>query len=89
MNFKKMLNNPWLILGGAVAVYWFWFRPKSAAAGVVTQATPQSAGAATQARVNAAIAQVTEPRPGESVQEYESRLRAYELQTGQVMPTMF
>jgi hypothetical protein len=88
MTIKKMMKNPWVILGGAVAVYWFWLRPKGAGVVPKVLTEEQRAQAEYQARVQAQIDEVTTPRPGESPQDYESRLRAYEAMTGQIMPTM-
>ena len=91
MNFKKMLNNPWLILGGAVAVYWFWIRPKSASAGVTTAPTPTGMSpqeAAARAATMSLIDDVTAVRPGETAQQTQSRYDAFSAQTGQPMPVI-
>lgn len=84
---KWMKKNPWLLLGGAVAIYWFWLRPKGPQS-VAQTITAEDATAAQQARVNAAIAQVTDVVEGETLQEWESRQEAYSMATGQIMPTM-
>jgi hypothetical protein len=86
MTFKKMLKNPWVILGGAVAVYWFWLRPKGAGGGVVPTVLTEEQQA--QAKLNQQIHEAMKPLPGEAPQDYESRMRAYEMATGQIMPTM-
>lgn len=88
---KKWTKNPWLILGGAFAVYWFWLRPKAAPSVAQTISAEDQALAAQQAqqaRVNAAIAQVTDVVPGETQEEWEQRQQAYSQATGQIMPTM-
>ena len=90
MNFKKMLNNPWLILGGAVAVYWFWVRPRSAGAGVTSAPTPGPTGPSPADRARqASIDAVMIALPGETSAQYASRIEDYGRQTGQIMPTMF
>jgi hypothetical protein len=89
MTFKKMMKNPWLILGGAVAVYWFWLRPKGVGTLIETEAQKSARlQREQQDRLNKQIHEVMTPLPGEAPQDYESRMRAYEMATGQIMPTM-
>jgi hypothetical protein len=88
----KWYKNPWILLGGAVAAYYVFLRPQMA--GAVTTArtglTPEQrqAQAETQARLNAQIDEVTTPRPGETLEEWEARQQAFSQMTGQPMMTM-
>jgi hypothetical protein len=81
----KWMNNPWLLLGGAVAVYWLFMRPKQAVAAPAPAPAPEQTA---QQRVNAAISQVTDVVEGETMQEWESRQQAFSQMTGQPMMTM-